>query len=108
MVLVCVMLLSVVAIGSEALAAGPWYNCNLTSVGSLPAPYNFFFINASAADGVSWTGVQTFLMDATDPVMKTLYAAALTGFANSSTCSLYLPYGPTQQFVSGFLAGPMN
>ena len=117
MVLLCVMVLSAVAIGNEANAALPafpdWYNCTVLSAGSLPsAPFGFYFVFVTSNDAL-WTGARAFLMNATDPVTKTAYAAALTGYASGGQCSLYIPGfsnaspPPQNTFVQGVNAGTL-
>lgn len=117
MVLLCVMVLSAVAIGNEANAALPafpdWYNCTVLSTGSLPsAPFGFYFVFVTSNDAL-WTGARAFLMNATDPATKTAYAAALTGYASGGQVSLYIPGfsnaspPPQNTFVQGVNAGSL-
>jgi hypothetical protein len=96
MVLVCVMLLSGLAIGNEANAttANPgWYNVIINSAGALTYNLGFIFATSSIT---AWPGQRLFLIDLTpDPSTgasagKALLAAALTGNANQ-TGALYMP-----------------
>ena len=112
MVLVCVLLLSVLAIVSvsNATVANPgWYNASVQSVGALPSS-NFYFIFATDLGGTpAWTGSQVFLLDANIADNKAGLAAALTGFANSSGVAMYLPGGTgAGTFVSGVGAGSVQ
>ena len=109
MVLVCVMLLSALAIGSDAVAAPPpfpgWYNCKVISVGSFTV--NAYFIFASNNDG-AWTGNRVFLMDGVQPGTKAMLATALTGYAGTGEVSLYLPTSIAENtFVQAVLAGSL-
>ena len=92
MVLVCVMLLSALAISSEsnATVANPdWYNVTVNSCGALT--YNLYFIFATSTLATpAWTGQRLFLIDGVNPAGKALLAAGLTGVANGAG-ALYLP-----------------
>jgi hypothetical protein len=106
MVLVCVMLLSVLAIGSEsnATTANPdWYNVNIQSCGAVGGLY---FVFCTSVDSL-WTGQRIFLMDATNPANKSLLASALTGQAGGGLGALYMPGGipPSGAFIVGVGAG---
>ena len=93
MVLVCVMLLSALAISSEsnATAANPdWYNVSLQSCGALNNNLYFIFCTSTLTPNPAWTGQRIFLMDGSNPACKALLAAGLTGVANGSG-ALYLP-----------------
>jgi len=107
-VLLCVMVLSTLAIGSQANAAPPafagWYNCTVSSAGSLGSFYFMFVTNNDAV----WTGARTFLIDAANPATNTMLAALLTGYASGGQVSLYLPGGTAaNSFVSGVVAGSL-
>jgi hypothetical protein len=109
MVLVCVMLLSVLAIGSEANAttANPdWYNVTIQSCGAVGGLY---FIFCTSNDTL-WTGQRIFLMDATNTANKSLLAASLTGQANGGSAALYMPGGvpAAGSFVVGVGAGTVQ
>lgn len=106
MVLVCVMLLSVLAIGSQANAttANPdWYNVTIQSTGSVGGLYFIFCTSVNTL----WTGQRMFLIDAANAAAKSQLAAALTGLANSGAAALYSPGGvpPAGGFMVGVGAG---
>ena len=106
MVLACVMLVSVLAIGSEsnATTANPdWYNVTIQSCGAVGGLY---FVFCTSVDTL-WTGQRMFLMDAENPANKALLASALTGQANSGAAALYMPGGvpPAGAFIVGVGAG---
>jgi hypothetical protein len=94
MVLVCVMLLSTLAISTEsnATAANPdWYNVSINSCGALN--YGLYFVFCTSTDSpAAWTGQRLFLMDGANANSKAMLAAGLTGNANSSG-ALYMPSG---------------
>jgi hypothetical protein len=110
MVLVCVMVLSALAIGgvANATVANPgWYNVTLVSIGSLPS-YGLYVITCSS-DDTTWTGNRVFLMDATNQAMKTSLAAALTGYSVSGKASIYLPTTQAANtFFDGVYAGTLD
>jgi hypothetical protein len=106
MVCVCVMLLSVLAIGSEsnATTANPdWYNVTIQSCGAVGGLY---FVFCTSVDSL-WTGQRMFLMDATNAANKSLLASALTGQASGGAAALYMPGGvpPAGSFIVGIGAG---
>ena len=110
-VLVCVMLLSALAIGSEsnATAANPdWYNVTINSCGALNWNYYFIFCTSTLTPTPAWTGQRMFLMDGANTANKALLAAALTGQSNGFA-SLYMPGGVTAgSFVTGAGAGTIE
>ena len=110
MVLVCVMLLSALAISSESNATvlnADWYNVTINSSGALT--YNIFFVFATSTLATpAWTGQRVFLMDGSNPACKALLAAGLTGVANGSG-ALYLPTTiASGTYVTGVGAGTVE
>lgn len=113
MVLLCVIVLSTLAIGSQANAAVPayadWYNVTATSCGAMTT---FYFVFVTSNDAL-WTGVRLFLIDGTNAATKTILAASLTGYASGGQLSLYIPgYSnasppPANTFVTGVVAGSL-
>ena len=106
MVLACVMLLSVLAIGSEVNATGAnpdWYNVTIQSVGAVGGLY---FVFCTSNDTL-WAGQRMFLMDAANAANKSLLASALTGQASGGQAALYMPGGvpPQGAFIIGVGAG---
>jgi hypothetical protein len=110
MVLLCVVVLSALAIGSESNATPTypgWYNVTLVSAGALPT-YNFYFLFATSSDA-SWTGNRVFLIDASNPATKAALAAALTAYSSSGQASLYMPTSiEPNTFVEGVVAGTLD
>jgi hypothetical protein len=105
-VLLCIMVLSVLAIGSDAGATATypgWYNCTVQSVGALPAPGAVYVIFATDVTGTFWTDSRVFFLDALE---KPGLAAALTALAASGNIALYLPTSyAAATYVQGVSAG---
>lgn len=109
MVLMCVMVLSGMAIGSaNATVANPgWFNVTLVSCGSLPS-FNVYVITATSNDN-TWAGQRVFLMDATNAALKTSFATALTGYSSGGQAAIYLPNTQAANtFIDGVYAGTLQ
>ena len=110
--LLCVMVLSVMAIDNEAnaLPAFPgWFNCTVVSCGALPnAPFGVYFLFVTSNDNL-WTGSRYFYMNANDPNTKSQFAAALTGYASGGQVSLlFLNNSTANPPVQGTFADGVN
>ena len=111
MVLVCVMLLSALAIGSESNATPTnpdWYNVTINSCGALDYNLYFIFATSTLTPTPAWSGQRVFLMDGANVNNKALLAAALTGQAGGSG-ALYMPNGiGAGAFVTGAGSGTVE
>lgn len=111
LVLVCVLLsgFAMVSISNATPTNPGWYNVTVQSCGALPAS-NFYFVFATDSAGTpAWAGSRVFLIDATNPATKASLAAALTGYANSGNCALYMPGGTASgAFIDGVGAGSVQ
>lgn len=96
MVVVCVMMLSTMAIVNDAAATTinpDWYNCTIQSTGALGTTFYFVFATcAGVGGGGSWADSRVFLIDssAAGPG-KALLAGLLTGYASGGQAALYIP-----------------
>jgi hypothetical protein len=91
--LLCVMGLTALSIGNAE--AGQWYTCTMSQVGNT---FNNYFITVSDVAGTAFPDNTTFVIPPDFPYAKEMYAAALTGFANSTNVWVWLesvgPYSP--------------
>jgi hypothetical protein len=108
MVLICVMVLSTLALSSnpvEAVSPYPdWFNCTVTNCGLVFG--NVYFVHVTTVDG-QWQGTNTFFIDAADASSKAAYASMLTAYANNGQVSLYIPSQSVtpNTFISGCTVG---
>jgi hypothetical protein len=102
MVLLCVLMLSALGIGNAVAVTPPWYNCNIDATGAI-GPWYFVFATSPG----NWTGSQQFILDATDPQMKAVFASLLTAKANMTDAAIYAPSGVApNSFITGATVGP--
>jgi hypothetical protein len=109
MILLCVMLLSALAIGGEsnATTANPgWYNCTINSVGA-DTSGTYYIVNATSSD-TTWAGVRVFFVDGLAAGGKGMLATILTGYASSGSVALYLPSSQNPYtYIGAVTAGVM-
>ena len=80
-----------------------WYTCTVSQAGSMQ--WGAYVVLTDTNPSPSFPANTTFIIDTTDPGnMKSMLAAALTAFANSTNVNAFISAPAAYNIVSGIMA----